>query len=166
MRYRCHPPQLPDAPAGPKLPAWLRRLVAVWVACWLVLPAQAEVAVIVHPDNPVAMDRDMVVDLYLGRSEHYPDGRYALPFDLAGDHPLRERFFRALNGMSIRNLNSYWSRLMFGGNRLPPQRLPDPAAVHDIVATNRSAIGFIDARDVRSDVRVVLMLAEPSIDQP
>ena len=121
--------------------------------------ARADLAVIVNLANPIsALDRETVSDLYLGRSSEFPDGTHALVFDFGASNLDRARFFSALNGMSIARLNTYWSRLMFGGQVQPPLRLPDTATMLSVVANNRGAIGYVDARAVNGSVRVVLRL--------
>ena len=141
-------------------PARLSRLLLV-ASLLFGPPAHADMVVIVHPANPVGtLDRAAVADLYRGRNSQFPDGTHALVFDLAGSQLDRERFFTLLNGMSIARLNTYWSRLMFGGQMQPPTRLPDTATMLSVVGNNRGAIGYVDAGAVDDRVRVVLRLAE------
>ena len=133
------------------------------IALLLMAPlfAQADIAVIVNSSNPVrSMSSPEVADLYLGRTRTYGSGEYALVFDQGRDSPLRSRFFSALTGMTLQQVNSYWSRLMFTGQVLPPQPLPDDRAVLEIVRRNPGAIGYVPAHIVDSSVRVVLTLKE------
>ena len=130
------------------------------------LAACADVAVIVHPDNPVhAMTQRQVSDLYLGRSRSFDAGGLKTPlpasiYEQALDSPLREAFFRALNGMPVKQLNAYWARLRFSGEVLPPVALSDSRSVLDAVSRNRNAIGYVDAEAVKGSVKVVLRLKE------
>ncbi len=117
--------------------------------------ARADVAVIVHPGNPLhTMTTREVSDLYLGRA------RALSVYELPADNPLRELFFRSLNGMSIRQLNAYWARLRFSGEVLPPATLADSRAVVDTVSRNPNAIGYVNAAALRDSVKVVLRLKE------
>lgn len=119
------------------------------------LAARADVAVIVHPDNPLrAMTAREVSDLYLGRI------RSLSAYDLPTDHPLRETFLHALNGMSIKQFNAYWARLRFSGEMLPPTPLADSRTVVEAVSRNRDAIGYVDAAALSASVKVVLRLKE------
>lgn len=129
---------------------------------WLIpLLAMADMAVIVNSANPVKqLTQAQVADLYLGRSRSFPGGEYALVFDLPRDAPLRERFFTRLAGMTPQQVNAYWSRLMFTGQVLPPQALPNDQAVLDIVRRNPGAVGYVKAEGLDSGVRVVLTLKE------
>lgn len=133
---------------------------------WLCLPlaARADVAVIVHPSNPVqTMTARQISDLYLGRIRNFGTGDYrgAIPvtvYEQPADSALREAFFRALNGMPIKQLNAYWARLRFSGEVLPPVALADSRAVLATVGSDQSAIGYVDAAALDGSVKVVLLL--------
>ena len=136
------------------LGAGLLSLLAPWMA-W------AEIAVIVNAANPVKqLSVQQVSDLYLGRARSYPNGEYALVFDLMRGDTLRQQFFTSLAGMTPQQVNAYWSRLMFTGQVLPPQQLPSDAMVLDIVRRNPGAIGYVKTQALDASVRVVLTLKE------
>ena len=127
------------------------------------LPAHADVFVVVPTASTVkAMTQKELVDLYMGRSRAFPDGTFALPFDLPRDDPGRAAFYRALTGMDLAQINSYWSRLMFSGQTLPPQPLPTEAAMVELVKRNPSAVGYM-LQEPAADkgLRVVLVLKSP-----
>lgn len=129
----------------------------------LILPALAwaDIAVIVNPGGPVKqLTQSQVSDLYLGRSRVFPNGEYALVFDLPRDAALRGQFFNKIANMSQQQLNSYWSRLMFTGQVLPPQAMPDERTVLELVRRNPGALGYVSAANLDSTVRVVLTLKE------
>ena len=143
-----------------------RSLAAALATLWLsalALPAQADVFVIVPTSSTVkAMSQKELVDLYMGRSRAFPDGTFALPFDLPRDHPGRAAFYQVLTGMDLARINSYWSRLMFSGQTLPPQPLPGETAMADLVKRNPSAVGYV-LQEPAADkgLRVVLVLKSP-----
>jgi hypothetical protein len=151
------------AAATRPLPLRRRALGAALLALCLsaaALPARADVFVIVPTASSVkAMSQKELVDLYMGRSRAFPDGTFALPFDLPRDDPGRAAFYRALTGMDLAQINSYWSRLMFSGQTLPPQPLPTEAAMVDLVKRNPSAVGYV-LQEPAADkgLRVVLVL--------
>ena len=146
----------------PHLPR-LRGLAAALLAAWLAaaaLPARADVYVVVPASSSVQkISQKELVDLYMGRSRAFPDGTFALPFDLPRDNPGRAAFYQALTGMDLAQINSYWSRLMFSGQTLPPQPLPGEAAMLDLVRRNPSAVGYL-LQEPAADkgLRVVLVL--------
>ena len=123
--------------------------------------ARADIAVIVNTANPVVhLNSQQVADLYLGRTRNYPNNEIALIFDLMRDNPVRARFFQSLNGMPLQQVNAYWSRLMFSGQVIPPQQVPDDHTVLEIVRRNTGAIGYVKAQTADSTVRTVLLLKE------
>lgn len=129
--------------------------------------ARADLYVVVHAGNPQrAMAQKEVVDLFMGRSRNFAQGDFALPFDLPRDSAVRERFYLAITGMSLAQVNSYWSRLMFTGQTMPPQALPGESAVADLVRRNPSAIGYLSAEPTDKSLRVVLVLKETPQKEP
>jgi hypothetical protein len=141
-----------------------RRCVRALLAAALAaaLPAFADIYVVVPGASSVkAMSQKEVQALYMGRTRAFPDGGFALPFDLPRDDPARAAFYRALTGMSVAEVNSYWARLMFSGQTMPPQPLPNEAAMLDVVRRNPSAIGYLPQAPADASLRVVLVLKEP-----
>jgi ABC-type phosphate transport system substrate-binding protein len=138
----------------------LRRLVLMLI---LLIPEMgwSDIVVVVNPANRVrSLTAQEVASLYLGRNRNFPSGEYALVFDMPRDSTVRERFFRQVAGMTLGQVNTYWSRLMFSGQETPPQPLPNEQAVLDIVRRNPSAIGYLDALPTTNNLRVVLHLKE------
>ena len=141
----------------------LRRCVRTLLAAALAtaLPTFADIYVVVPGASSVkAMSQKEVQALYMGRTRAFPDGGFALPFDLPRDDPARAAFYRALTGMSVAEVNSYWARLMFSGQTMPPQPLPSEAAMLDVVRRNQSAIGYLPQAPADASLRVVLVLKE------
>jgi len=142
-------------------PAFLRRLLAFCAALAVWLPAHADIFVVVPAASAVkTMTQKEVVDIYMGRTRAFAGGEFALPFDLPREHPGRAAFYQALTGMGPAQINSYWSRLMFSGQVMPPQPLPGEAAMADVVKRNPSAIGYLLQEPADKALRVVLVLKE------
>jgi ABC-type phosphate transport system substrate-binding protein len=72
--------------------------------------------------------------------------------------PVREAFFQLLNGTSLDSVISYWARLRFSGQVMPPEALRDSRAVLEKVRGNRDAIGYVEAEYLDRSVKVVLRL--------
>jgi hypothetical protein len=127
----------------------------------VVLPARADFYIVVHASNPQrALTQKEAVDLFMGRSRAFANGDFALIFDLPRDHPRRAAFYLALTGMSVAQVNSYWSRLMFSGQSVPPQALPDETAVAGILRRNPSALGWLSKEPTESGLRTGLVITE------
>jgi hypothetical protein len=127
----------------------------------VVLPVRADFYIVVHASNPQrALTQKEAVDLFMGRSRAFANGDFALIFDLPRDHPRRAAFYLALTGMSVAQVNSYWSRLMFSGQSVPPQALPDETAMAGILRRNPSALGWLSKEPTESGLRTVLVIKE------
>ncbi len=121
--------------------------------------ARADTFVVVNAANPVkALSVKEATDLYMGRTRNFPNGEFALVFDLPREHAGRAAFYQQLVGLPPAQVNSYWSRLMFTGQTLPPQPLPSEAAVVEMVKRNPSAVGYVGYEPADRGVRVVLTL--------
>lgn len=122
---------------------------------------RADFFIVANASNPQrALTTKEALDLYTGRSRTFANGDFALVFDLPRDHPQRAAFYQALAGMSPAQLNSYWSRLMFSGQVMPPQALPDEGAMIDLVRRNPSALGWLSKEPNDKQIRVLLVLKE------
>ncbi|HEY9109273.1 MAG TPA: hypothetical protein VIN58_21545 [Roseateles sp.] len=130
----------------------------------LALPAWADFYIVVHASNPQkVLTQKEAVDLFMGRSRAFGNGDFALIFDLPRDHPRRAAFYQSLTGMSVAQVNSYWSRLMFSGQSVPPQALPDEAAMLGILRRNPSALGWLSKEPSEPGLRTVLVIKEPTV---
>jgi hypothetical protein len=120
--------------------------------------AQADYYVVVGEASPVMqLGQKDVLHLFMGRTRTFPNGNPALPHDLAGDAQ-REGFYRALSGMSLAQVTSYWARLMFSGRSLPPVRLDDEAAMVAKLRNDSDAIGWLPTPPAAKGLRTVLVL--------
>ncbi|WP_157572359.1 hypothetical protein [Nevskia soli] len=124
--------------------------------------ARADIYVIVNKSSPVhSLKQQEVQDLYMGHTHSFSNGDYALCFDLPRDGVAYAAFYRTLTGMSAAQLGSYWARLMFTGQTLPPQHLPSEDEMLAVVGRNPSAIGYLSRQPTDQNVRVVLVLKTP-----
>lgn len=136
-------------------------IVGLCVGLCHALPARADIYVVVQSGNPQkSMTQKEALDLYTGRSRTFPNGDFALMFDMPRDSPQRAAFYQALTGMNLAQINSYWSRLMFSGQTMPPQGLPNEQAMVSIVARNPSAIGYLGQEPTDKSLRTVLVLKD------
>ncbi|MCX2524048.1 hypothetical protein [Larsenimonas rhizosphaerae] len=130
-------------------------LVSLFLLC---SHARADIAVIANPDSDIlTLERDDIVNIYMGRYNRLPRGELALPIDLA---PLRARFYRALVQRELAEINGWWARLVFSGRGSPPHQVSEEATVFELVDHNPNALGYIDAADLRPATRVIFLLRE------
>jgi len=136
-------------------------LVVLFSSLIVTARARADYYIVVNANNPQpALTQSDAVNLFMGRSRAFSDGNFALVFDLPRDNPKREGFYRKLTGMSLAQITSYWSRLMFSGQNLPPQPLPNEATMIEIIKYNPNAVGWLSTAPTDKGLRTVLVLKE------
>lgn len=142
----------------------LLKLTLTLAILWLVRPVLADIAVVTHPGSPLeAVSPRQISDLYMGRTHSIGSGEQKIIvviFEHPNDSPLRETFFRNINGMDIRKVNAYWARLRFSGEVLPPRSLRDSQEVINAIRRTPNAVGYIDAALVDNSVRTLLLLKD------
>lgn len=116
----------------------------------------AETAVVVSKSSSVeTLDKDMVSDIFLGKSPTFPNGKEAVPVELKDGQAARENFHSGTTGKSQAQLKAYWSKMLFSGKGSPPKEVSDASAMKALVAENPNMVGYLDAADVDGSVRVV-----------
>ncbi len=142
----------------------MRNATQLALMCLLLLcatSARADYFIVVNANNPQpALTRGEALNLFMGRSRAFANGEFALVFDLPRDNPQRERFYRTLTGLSPAQITSYWARLMFSGQSLPPQPLPDESTMAAIVKHNPNAIGWLSSAPTDKGLHTILVLKE------
>jgi len=132
-------------------------LLLALAMAWAV--ARADIYVIVNANNAMRpLTNKEAIDLFMGRTRTFPNGDYVLACDLPRDHASRVTFYQSLTGMTQAQLNSYWSRLMFTGQVMPPQTIGSEAAMLEMVRRNPGAIGYVGQEPQDKGVRVVLTI--------
>lgn len=143
--------------------------VLLAVAAWLLVPGSGpsaraappggeadSVVVVVAAESPVTeMSRLHLADLYLGRTDRFPNGDRAVPIDQVPGSDVREAFYETYLGRSPAEIKSHWSRIIFTGRGRPPRDVPGGEDVKELVAGNPAAIGYIDRSLVDESVRVL-----------
>lgn len=116
---------------------------------------QAELVVIVHPGSPVTnMSEDDVLQIFLGKKKDIA-GRLMLAIDQPEGSDSRQHFYGDIIKKTESQLKSYWSRLIFTGKGQAPQVIGNDADIINMVATNPSLIGYINASSLSDAVRAV-----------
>jgi len=120
-------------------------------------PLFADIVVIgnLQNSNPVMSARD-VQEIYMGRKRGLADNAIAYPID---NSDLRQSFYKHLTDRPIAQINAYWARLKFSGNRAPPEIVSDTADIINKVKSNKNAIAYINDRYVEeSEVRILFVI--------
>ena len=123
----------------------------------LAVPLRADdVVAVVSAKSPVTqLSPGQVADIFLGKSNRFPDGTQAMPIDLVEESPVRDRFYSQYTGKSAAQVKAHWSKIIFTGRGQPPRQAASPVEAKKLVADNPNAIGYIDPSLVDGSVRVV-----------
>lgn len=136
-----------------------RRLRSLLLAACLLLPAApalADLVVVVNARSGIAvLTRNEVINIFFGRYRQFFNGLEAQPVDLVDSHPDRARFYTALVGKDLSDVNAYWSRQVFSGRMQPPPRVGNVDEVLKWVSSHPGGIGFVELSKADARVRVV-----------
>lgn len=118
--------------------------------------AQANVVTVVAARSPVTtLSKSQVADIFLGRSNRFPDGTQATPIDQPEASLVRDEFYNEVTGKSRAQLKAHWSKIIFTGRGQPPKIVSSSAEIKKLLAANLFAIAYIDASQVDASVRVL-----------
>jgi ABC-type phosphate transport system substrate-binding protein len=126
-------------------------------------PMDAAIVVIVNPRRSATLRVEDVARIFLRKQRFWDDGSPIVPLNREAGSTLRETFSHRVLGVTSTALAAYWNEQYFLGT-MPPATLSSSEAVKRYVATERNAIGYIDANAVDESVRVVLELDVTSVD--
>ena len=138
----------------------LNQIRSLLISCLLLLlaaaPVQAELVVVVNARCGVAaMSRNEVINIFFGRNRQFFNGVQAQPVDMVDAHPDRARFYHALVGKDLADINAYWSRQVFSGRQQLPPKMQTSEDVMKWIVSQPGGIGFIELAKADARVRVV-----------
>lgn len=134
----------------------MKNILAFMVLSFFVAQSsKAEVAVIVHLNNVNTLDQFTISQIFLGKTEEFPDGSRVAPINHEEGSELMSEFTKSVLKKSERQLKSYWSKVLFTGKGIPPQSVKGNAEVIDMISKDQTLIGYIDAAEVNDTVKVI-----------
>jgi ABC-type phosphate transport system substrate-binding protein len=136
----------------------ITRMLAIGVT-FFSISASAEVKVIGHSNvKDGALSQDVVTRLFLGKQDKFPSGKKVVVIDQEPGEDIRDEFYTKVIKKNPAQLKSYWSRLIFTGQGLPPKRVLDDDEVLELIAENPSLIGYVSGEADVSGVKVLLSM--------
>ena len=119
----------------------------------------ADIYVIVNKENTIQqLDKNDVIELYMGRTRFFKTGFRALAVDVALGDSVRSDFYRDLIHKSVAEVQAYWARLLFTGRATPPFQIEKDIDVINFVSENISAIGYVSESVLNDSVKVVYVI--------
>jgi ABC-type phosphate transport system substrate-binding protein len=138
----------------------IRNFVLVSLGLSLTFLVKADIAVIVHPNNPIeTLSHKDVQRLFLGRSLMFPHSTtkiYAI--DHSDNSPTYNGFYEDVINMKSNKLKKYRAYYLFSGKGRLPLSLVGTANVINQVAETENAISYINTRYVSDKVKVVFTM--------
>jgi len=119
------------------------------------LAFSVEFMVITHPSFEINLKKSDLVNIYMGRTKTLADGTKLKPIVQKATNVSTKSFYHWLVNKDVREIQSYWSRLLFSGRAKPPYEVDSPASVIEIVSKNPYAIGYISPKHLTKDVKVL-----------
>jgi len=138
------------------------RAITLLVSLLFIPWAWADLAIIVHPDNPQqSISKHQLRLIFLGRMPLFPaSGEEIIAFDLPESDSGYETFYRNVVELEGTRLKRYRAYYLFSGRGKLPRPTDSNAAILQQVADNERAIGYVDSRLVNEKVKVLLTLPE------
>jgi ABC-type phosphate transport system substrate-binding protein len=134
----------------------LTTCIAMAVAWTSQAAAADDVVAVVSAKSAIGpLNPGQVADIFLGKTNRFPDGTLAQPVDLPEESPAREKFYSEYTGKSPAQVKAHWSKIIFTGRGQPPRQVGSGAEAKKFVADNPNAIAYIDTRLVDNSVRVL-----------
>ncbi len=136
---------------------FLTVLFSVGLYGLLSAPVQADIAVIVHPENPLhAIETSELQRIYLGRMRMFPDSSQGIEtVDQPEDSARFSSFYQSLTRLTPAKLKRQRASYLFSGKGRLPIVMQDDATVKQHVASTPAAIGYVQADQVDDTVKVV-----------
>ena len=126
----------------------------------LAVPVSADVAIIVHPNNPIeSLTHKEVQRLFLGRILMFPNTKTKIySIDQNEESPIFKRFYEKVVNMNATKLKKYRAFYLFSGKGRLPLVVDKKEDVIRHVSTTENSISYVDSKYVTSGVKVVFTM--------
>jgi ABC-type phosphate transport system substrate-binding protein len=149
-------------------------MCAVIGAVWLFAPLPSRAGgtnetllVIAHKAVSVAkVSRDELRPIFQTKTNTWPDGSAARPFNLPDSSSSRQGFDAAVLGLDPDRVARYWIDRKIRGGERPPAIAPTAAVMLKIVSKTPGAIGYIEAGAVDQTVKIVAKVVDGQVVAP
>ena len=113
-------------------------------------PSQAELVIVVHPQNEIkSMSASQAAQYYLGGSVQFT------PLEQANGSPIRLEFYKKVLEKEPPQVQAIWARIVFTGKGKPPKEYKTSDDIKKAIRENVNAIGYIEKSAVDDSVKVI-----------
>ncbi|NVK57381.1 MAG: hypothetical protein HWE26_17390 [Alteromonadaceae bacterium] len=99
-----------------------------------------------------------LIDVFMGRFDVLENGERVQPVDYSGNSSLRWSFYKRLVGKNQKQINAYWSRLVFSGRAKPPVLVESVEQSVQFILKNPAGLAYFPAGRVSKEMRIVHVL--------
>lgn len=142
----------------PQMAIWLRIFVGC-LLCELPQGQALELALIVHKSNTSQLTQEQLQYVMLNKQIYFSNGTKIVVYHQPARSTEHAMLCKTLLSLRPAQYQSYWSRLLFTGNANDLVYLPT-AEILNKVATNPTAMSYVPADQVSTEVRVIGILNE------
>jgi ABC-type phosphate transport system substrate-binding protein len=115
----------------------------------------SDMVVVVSKQSAInKLDDKNIANIFLTRTNRYPNGRKAIPIELSGSE-FRNDFYQEISGKTPMELTAYWTTLIFSGKGRPPKGYGDIASLIERLEKTPTAISYISLAQVTDSLKVV-----------
>lgn len=122
-----------------------------------------DIYVVTNINNPHdSLSKQEVRDFYLGRRRSFAEGNFTAIYDRKADSELRAKFFRALTGMQLRQVDAFWARLVFAGRMLPLKEVENNSTLEELIANEVNSIGYMSSKPTHDQLKTLMIISTRS----
>jgi hypothetical protein len=129
-------------------------------------PSPSELVVIVHASNAARPSAAMLGKIFLRKEMTWDNGERIIPLNGSPESERRQRFDRAVLGMSPDEVARYWLDLRIRGGGTAPREVGDAVLTVKLVARLTGTIGYVPSDIQLSGVRVVARIRNDKVIPP
>lgn len=134
--------------------------LALWLCCWAIIPATAQVSVVVAKNSRLASDKTTkaeVKEIFAGAKLKWKDGAKIRVVDQPQTNT-GAKFYKAVLGASPTQVHKQWLKLLLSGQASAPLQVTSDKEVKQMVSRHAHAIGYIATGSLDDSVREILRL--------
>lgn len=137
-------------------------IISLGLALGMTSQAQADIALVTHPKNPVlAISGEDVARIFSGTLRSFPStGMAATALDQPASSDIYARFYRMVLKTTPSIMKRRRASYLFSGQGAIPEPFENDEAIKAQIAQRPSTIGYIDAKSVDKTVKVIFLLRE------
>jgi ABC-type phosphate transport system substrate-binding protein len=121
----------------------------------LTLAGEPELAVIVHPSNPIQLSVEEIAAIFKTSRRYWSGSKRIVPLNLPSSNSDRAFFDRIVLGLDKDAALRFWIDRKIRGGEPPPRSVPQPELVLRIVQQLETAVGYVPRHLVNANVRAI-----------